>query len=520
MAPRPFLSLPWELRDRIYRFYFPTKQGYHFSPASGKLTAADGKPIDLALMYTCSFIAEETKEMPLLCNDISFKTFYQKDLSLWLFRFDRLVEAQFLHQLQLLIQLCPFITPEMHLRIGEKFPWFSAHLREALVFHQIPEWRSRFQNVNDMLVGWEYSGGARLSNFLDRCYKPWCFLPSLCDLDEMGRRFGDGQVWGWINMWTASRRPGMQYRSLYRFSAASAAVRFLDGLPINKRASLHTIIIHEDRVSEGYPDGHAIGLIPFCQDNRRLRIRHKFSMVSNLLGRAYLHHEDFDAIQEDKDNPIPGSLLSFAAMDLYPIVANCLAEAMYLPDAGMPDGSYTLVLDGEDAGDICSEIFQEEVLRLEAKRLVISRALKAAPDSDWVHEMPYQIRDVLKAHAGALEHLVNKTSFFESNSYPGHLNNVDALMAHYNRVGMKACVEELDWDERYRDEPSTVFSHAPDFTSMLMESFECREVTTPERTSERDNSREATMARLRAEMESRLGIDVSFHNEIFGISRH
>ncbi|SCN92432.1 uncharacterized protein FFB20_12008 [Fusarium fujikuroi] len=536
MAPRSFLSLPWELRHGIYRFYFPTKQGYHFSPASGKLTAADGKPIDLALMYTCRLIAEETKEMPLLYNDICFKTFYQKDLSLWLGRFDRLVEAQFLHQLQLLVQLCPFITPEMHLRIGERFPWFSTHLRSAFVFRWGPEWLSRswgsawgmrplqvaamppsnylyqqicsndqahsahraaieftlrllcetsdeqfIEDVNDMLVDWEYSGGTRLSNFLNRCYKPWRFPLSLCDLDEMGRRLGYGKGWASINWWEASGPHGLQYRRLYRFSAVSAAIGFLDDLPINKRASLHNIIIHEDRVSEGYPDGHAIGLIPFCQENRRLRIRHKFSVVSNLLERAYFYGGCLDEIQEFKSDPNDIALLSLAAIDLYPIVSNCLAEAMHLPDAGMPDGSYTLVLDGEDAEDMCSEIFQKEVLRQEAKRLVISRALKAAPDSDWAHEMSFEIKQAPKAHAGALEHLVNKTSFFELNFYPGHLNNVDALMAHYHRIGMKACVEELYWD-RSHDHVLTGFSHAHDFTSMLMENFECRKVMTPEST--------------------------------------
>ncbi|KAG5807835.1 hypothetical protein H9Q74_007532 [Fusarium xylarioides] len=122
MAPRSFLSLPWELRHMIYKYYFTTKEGYHSSPTSPKLTEAHGEPIDLALMYTCRFVGDETKGMPFLYNDITFKTFYRQDLSPWLCRFDRLAEAQFLHQIRLLIQLCPFITPEMRLRIKERFP--------------------------------------------------------------------------------------------------------------------------------------------------------------------------------------------------------------------------------------------------------------------------------------------------------------------------------------------------------------------------------------------------------------
>ncbi|KAF5649893.1 hypothetical protein F25303_4580 [Fusarium sp. NRRL 25303] len=536
MAPRSFVSLPHELRHMIYKYYFTTKQGYHFSPASGKLTAAHGKLIDLALIYTCRFVAEETKEMPLSYNDISFKTFYQQDLSPWLCRFDRLVAAQFQQQLQLLIRLCPFITPENHLRIKERFPWFSTHLSNALLYHANPELGSQYEwrdalnswghsldvtppeneiyieicsndrahsahraaieftlrllcetsdeqftaSVNETLVDWEYSGGARLSNFLDRCYKPWRFPPSLSDLDEMGRRFKDDKGWASINSWKASNSYGMQYRLLYRFSAVSAAIKFLDALPIDKRSALRNIIIHEDRMSTGYPDGHAIGLIPFCQENRRLRIRHQFSMISNLFERAYFFGVGgFDGIQDCKGDSTGEFLLRDAAPGLWAIVANCLAEAMYLPDSGMPDGSYTLLLDGEDAGDLCSEIFQREILGKEAMRLVLNRALKEDPGSDWADDSSREIEESLKAHAGALEHLVNKTSFFESNFYPGHLNNVDALMAHYKEVGMEECAFDLAWEKECNYD-FTLFSYISKFGPMLMENFECPRVMTPQ----------------------------------------
>ncbi|KAF4444238.1 hypothetical protein FACUT_819 [Fusarium acutatum] len=214
----------------------------------------------------------------------------------------------------------------------------------------------------------------------------------------------------------------MRYRPLYRFPAISAAIGFLDALPINKRSSLRNIIVHEDRISAGYPDGHAIGLIPFYQENGRLRIRHKFSMVRNLFERAYFsRYPVFDEIQDQKDEATAEVMFRIAAVDLHPVVANCLAEAMYLPDAGMPDGSYTLLLDGEDAEDLCSAIFRQDVLGREAMRLVLNRALKADPNSDWANEYSYEIRLYLTAHAGALKHLVNKTSLFESNFYPGHL---------------------------------------------------------------------------------------------------
>ncbi|KAF5534087.1 hypothetical protein FNAPI_12482 [Fusarium napiforme] len=505
MAPRPFLSLPCELRHMVYKFYFATKQGYHFNAASCKLTAANGEPIDLALMYTCRFVAEETKEMPFLYNDICFKTFYQQDLSVWLCRFDWLVAAQFRKQIQLLIQLSPFITPEIQLRVKERFPWFVGSLSSALTYHNNPGlgWRDRFdicpndrarsahreaieftlrllcersgeqfiKTINESLVGWENSGGARLSNFLNRCYEPWRFPSSLSDLEEMGSRLGEHEAWPSMTAWKTSRRHNMQYRSVYRFSAVSAAIGFLDALPINKRSSLRNITIHEDRISAGEPDGHAIGLIPFCQENGRLRIKHKFSMVRNIFERAYM--SEFGVEEDDWSAEI---MFKFAGMNLDTVVGNCLSEAMYLPDAGMPDGSYTLLLDGENAGDLCSAFFQREVLKKEAKRLVLDRALKEDPNSAWADDYLYDMELLLEGYPGALAHLCNKTSFFESNFYPGHLNNVDSLMAHYRGVGLERCIAELVFGDMEYDYDFESFSHVPRWGPMVMENFEWRKL--------------------------------------------
>ncbi|KAF4498980.1 hypothetical protein FAGAP_4856 [Fusarium agapanthi] len=362
IAPRSFVSLPCELRHMIYKYYFTTEQGYHFSAASRKLTAVHGEPVDIALLCTCRLIAEETKE----------------------------------------ISSTDATSPGVSL-------------------HHYPN-----------LMKW----GA--------------------------------QVWRW---------QGMDFDKFVGDQQTSFAISFLDALPLNKRSSLRNIIIHEDRASAGYSDGHAIGLIPFCQENRGLRIRHKFSMVRNLLERAYLsRYHTFDDIQDEKDELSAEVMFRLAAEDLYPIVANCLAEAMFLPDAGMPDGSYTLLLDAEDATDMCSAIFQQDVLGKDAIQLVLARALKVDPDSDWANSPVHDIRSALNPHAGALKYLVNKTSFLESNFYPGHLHNVDALMEHYKRVGMGQCVSELLLGQSVYRYDFTSFSHVPKFDPMLLENFECRKL--------------------------------------------
>ncbi|CAG7554704.1 unnamed protein product [Fusarium equiseti] len=113
MAPCSFLSLPHEIRHNIYREYFALKNGYAFQPGPGKLAAFDGEPLDLALMYTCRFIASETKDMPLAHNTISFSTVFHPDWRNDAGRLDYLLDFQEKERYNLLIYLSRFITPRM-----------------------------------------------------------------------------------------------------------------------------------------------------------------------------------------------------------------------------------------------------------------------------------------------------------------------------------------------------------------------------------------------------------------------
>ncbi|KAF4962468.1 hypothetical protein FSARC_9463 [Fusarium sarcochroum] len=134
MAPYNLLTLPYELRHKVYRAYFTLDDGYTFQSGSGKLAATDG-PLDLSLMYTCRFIASETKDLPLKCNSISFSTVYHPEWRQWAGRFDYLLRAQLRMQTNVLISLGRFITPDMYSQIGVKFPWFVPEL-EHLVRNQ------------------------------------------------------------------------------------------------------------------------------------------------------------------------------------------------------------------------------------------------------------------------------------------------------------------------------------------------------------------------------------------------
>jgi hypothetical protein len=70
----PLFNLPRELRDDIYSYYFQESHGYIHTPQPNKLRCFNGQPIDLALRYTRKAIAEETRDLPLKVNTITFRT--------------------------------------------------------------------------------------------------------------------------------------------------------------------------------------------------------------------------------------------------------------------------------------------------------------------------------------------------------------------------------------------------------------------------------------------------------------
>ncbi|KAF5986034.1 hypothetical protein FBULB1_2598 [Fusarium bulbicola] len=76
---RSFLTFPSELRSQIYRDYFHVDGGYVYDAKSDKLKTSDDQPIDLALMFTCRTIANETKHLPLSLNSVTFLTLYRED---------------------------------------------------------------------------------------------------------------------------------------------------------------------------------------------------------------------------------------------------------------------------------------------------------------------------------------------------------------------------------------------------------------------------------------------------------
>jgi hypothetical protein len=134
----------------------------------------------------------------------------------------------------------------------------------------------------------------------------------------------------------------------YRLLAASVAINYLSSLPLTRRTQLRHITLHEDHTSISWPESHAQGLIPFCQQNSQLRIERKVSLWRNVLpgGSAPLFNV-VHGFSVALNIIFPGTRRKLDTLQSEDISTKCIGpwimEALALTDAGMPPDAFTLV---------------------------------------------------------------------------------------------------------------------------------------------------------------------------------
>ncbi|KAF4453275.1 hypothetical protein F53441_4005 [Fusarium austroafricanum] len=534
MAPHDFLSLPHEVRHEIYKAYFTLDGGYAFQPwsgqpGSGKLAAADGQPLDLALMYTCRLIASETKNLPLKHNVVSFATVYHPEWRQWAGRFDYLLRAQLFMQTRVLLELerSGHITPNIYTQIDSKFPRFVAALKYALGHH----WELDTNRCLDKVLScyeWCHYGtlwrryeaftGLRMSrheisqavtfalrlvaqelrtspkphaiqnlegwrgdcdglvDFLNQCYEPW-EIPSESGLEAMGRRFGDDLPWSRIQRWERMHGKtwpsSVVYRSKYQFSAAALAIRFLDHLPTSKRLSIREIVLREDRIAVGYQECHATGLIPFCRENSRLRIDHRVSLLNNIFQAANIVSDTHGFLRNTKKYygewpPIPVGLI-FRQLSCWS------TESLAAVGAGMPADTYSLVFDGEPAIDLCSDIFQEIVLREAAFYLALDRVYPRQMDRHDCLFFSY----ICVGGAEAMRRLVDQTSVLRCNFHPGQMWSIDKFAKDIVKHPIDTIHGKMELRDILKTPDKCAFyppTSLPSWIDLMMENYESRKI--------------------------------------------
>ncbi|KAF5700228.1 hypothetical protein FMUND_14415 [Fusarium mundagurra] len=533
MASREFLLLPNEIRHLIYKAYFTLEDGYAFQSGSGKLAAADGQPLDLALMYTCRLIASETKNLPLELNVVSFSTVYHPEWRRWAGRFDYLLRTQHLMQTHILAVLgnSGHITPAIYEEVGERFPWFVAALKDVVndpqrIIHTIipdryldgvacyREWSlyrttvprdrvfqgttgSRYEithavkftlrlvaqqlqiksgsDLGEFLVGWRGWKGDRqdLIDFLDECYEPWD-MPSWSDLESMGRRLEDDDKWSRLQLWEVDdwKMATAAYRSKYRFSAAAVAIRFLRHLPLGKRLSLRAMLLREDHIAVGFQECHSNGLIPFLQENPRLRVEHRVSMLTNIIQAASMLHDVYLFIlrPEEQRPSINGNWV-------FQKVSDWSVEALATVDAGMPTGFYSLIIDGEPAINLCSEVFQQSVQRSRAFFIAVETCFPRLLERHSLTALSLRQRRAVEA----LTHLTHETSVIRCNFNPGQLWDIDRFVKDFEGLAIDTDGGLSELNHKYKTSEESKF-HLPippsSWVDLMMDNWESREILT------------------------------------------
>ncbi|CCT69649.1 uncharacterized protein FFUJ_05551 [Fusarium fujikuroi IMI 58289] len=157
---RCFLRLPPELRLHIYRDYFQLEGGYVYDAKSDKLKTSDGQPIDLALIFTCRTIANETSHLPLSLNSVTFSMLYREDWQSLAGCFN-VVATYYRHlEADLVLHLAEFMTPEMYGQFALKYPDFANRLEDVSTNHR-PHYLDDNNNNLSRVMAAESASGAK-----------------------------------------------------------------------------------------------------------------------------------------------------------------------------------------------------------------------------------------------------------------------------------------------------------------------------------------------------------------------
>lgn len=417
------LALPRELRDDIYEHYLKVEGGYTYNFESGKLSCATPTcartAIDLELMLSCRQIAAEMRGLALKINTITFTTvapdakqsnlrYFEKTAPDWWDAvFKCLQEKDFNHPLRSSAKdwwPVPNFDESVCRAVSEAFPKFEPHLRLIQRLASEPsrhppffDYFSGTSRIPDGQVAWEDTGElqtwygevpslqqqaalATLKLISSRScwsekawsdveedfrlrprrshrvptperaadliryhslYKPWTIVEDdasneiMYDDLHLAYNRHDQKTEHEYSM----RNSFQENRTRYFLSAASTAIHFLENIP-GQRKNIRKIILDERYPGQRYSECHGLGFIEFCKENPQLRIERRANLWKNVW----------------QTNTI------FPILDGFTITSEVtywIIEALALVPAGMPPGSFTLVLDGDPAPEQCTKLFQQ-----------------------------------------------------------------------------------------------------------------------------------------------------------------
>lgn len=173
-------------------------------------------------------------------------------------------------------------------------------------------------------------------------------------------------------VWHHEGSPSVLYNSKkgskFHITAAASAISFLTNLPVDQRMAMRSIILDEDRLGVAKPECHAIGLIPFAQENPKLHITRRVNLWRTVFQTQPCHVSDPDILR-------PAAGFGLSAHSVSKRLAVWIGEARALVAHGMPKGQFSLVLDAGDAPAQAAALFQNRVQRDVAWQLAFERSV-------------------------------------------------------------------------------------------------------------------------------------------------
>lgn len=175
-------------------------------------------------------------------------------------------------------------------------------------------------------------------------------------------------------------------------SAASMAIAFLSELSTRSRSLIRRISLLELSRAEFHCPCHPHGLIPFCQENPNLRIVSRLDYWPNtIFPFPVLPIDRYCTGVLQGAGVLQGGLVCHA-------LAAFISEAQSLTAAGMPPGSFKLILDGKGTGEYITmfeRVIYPHIARLSMLKSLNHKAMwLRRSDEEDLELLPQALRDI------------------------------------------------------------------------------------------------------------------------------
>ncbi|KAJ4141662.1 hypothetical protein NW768_000878 [Fusarium equiseti] len=144
-------------------------------------------------------------------------------------------------------------------------------------------------------------------------------------------------------------------REKIRFSAIAVAIRFLGLLPSHQRTQVRTLDLHEDLLSVNKASFHGCGLVPLLKENPLLRVQRRVNIV-NCIMDALGSTTRIDYVLMNPSYPC-----YVDEMVLIPELSRWLLDSLWVANAGISAGWFTLFLESGSYANHCTEVFDKLV---------------------------------------------------------------------------------------------------------------------------------------------------------------